>query len=302
MPGVSWRAALARNRRARTRRARTRQALTWQALTWQALTWQALTWQALSQRAVHWAWQAAQRAGAVTAGSPAGNRFAAFGSGSVLAFPPGAIFGEAWIEIGADTVIGKHVSVSAGTVPGQDLGPVPRLRIGDRCVIGRGTHIVAHESIVIGDDVFAGPYVYITDQNHSYADPDAPIGRQWPANAPVSIGTGSWLGAGAIILPGSVIGRNVVVGAGSVVRGQVPDRCVVAGVPAKIIRAYVAGDGWLPMRADAGDHEPLAEPGPGPLAGPGPLPEPGPGPLAEPGPLADPEGVEGVPEPPHPVF
>ena len=220
-------------------------------LTWQARTWQALTWQALSQRAVHWAWQAAQRAGAVTAGSPAGDRFAAFGSGSVLAFPPGAIFGEAWIEIGADTVIGKHVSVSAGTVPGQDLGPVPRLRIGDRCVIGRGTHIVAHESIVIGDDVFAGPYVYITDQNHSYADPDAPIGRQWPANAPVSIGTGSWLGAGAIILPGSVIGRNVVVGAGSVVRGQVPDRCVVAGVPAKIIRAYVAGDGWLPMRADA---------------------------------------------------
>ena len=112
--------------------------------------------------------------------------------------------------------------MSAGTVPGQDLGPVPLLRIGDRCVIGRGTHIVAHESIVIGDDVFAGPYVYITDQNHSYADPDAPIGRQWPANAPVSIGTGSWLGAGAIILPGSVIGRNVVVGAGSVVRGHGP--------------------------------------------------------------------------------
>ena len=289
MPGVSWLAALARNRRALAR---------------QALSWQALSWPALSQRAVHWAWQAAQRAGAVTAGSPAGDRFAAFGSGSVLVFPPGAIFGEAWIEIGADTVIGKHVSVSAGTVPGQDLGPVPLLRIGDRCVIGRGTHIVAHESIVIGDDVFAGPYVYITDQNHSYADPDTPIGRQWPANVPVSIGAGSWLGAGAIILPGSVIGRNVVVGAGSVVRGHVPDRCVVAGVPARIIRTYVAGDGWLPMRADARDREPLAEPGPlagvGPLADLGPLADPGP--LAEPGPLADPEGVEGVPEPPHPVF
>ena len=46
------------------------------------------------------------------------------------------------------------------------------LRIGDRCVIGRGSHIVAHYSIVIGDDVFTGPYVYITDQNHGYADPD----------------------------------------------------------------------------------------------------------------------------------
>jgi serine acetyltransferase len=262
------------------------------------LSWRALTWRALSQRAVHWAWRAAQQAGAVTAGSPAGDRFAAFGSGSVLAFPPGAIFGEAWIEIGAGTIIGKHVSVSAGTVPGQNLGPAPLLRIGDRCVIGRGTHIVAHESIVIGNDVFTGPSVYITDQNHSYADPDAPIGRQWPANAPVSIGAGSWLGAGAIILPGSVIGRNVVVGAGSVVRGRVPDRCVVAGVPARIIRAYVAGNGWLPMRADAHDREPLADPGP--LTGTGPLAEPGT--LDGPGPLADPEGVEGVPEPPHPVF
>ena len=116
--------------------------------------------------------------------------------------------------MGTDTVVGQHVSISAGTVPDQDLGTVPLLRIGDRCVIGRGTHIVAHESIVIGDDVFTGPYVYITDQNHGYADPDAPIGRQWPSNAPVSVGAGSWLGAGAIILPGTVIGRNVVVGAG----------------------------------------------------------------------------------------
>ena len=119
--------------------------------------------------------------------------------------------------------------------------PEPVLRIGDRCVIGRGSHIVAHHSIVIGDDVYTGPYVYITDQNHSYADPNLPIGRQWPVNDAVSIGAGSWLGAGAIILPGARIGRNVVVAAGSVVRGEVPDRCVVAGVPARIVREFQAG-------------------------------------------------------------
>jgi acetyltransferase-like isoleucine patch superfamily enzyme len=201
---------------------------------------------------VHWAWQAAQRAGAVTADSPAGRKFGAFGSGSILVFPPGAIFGEAWIEVGADTVVGKHVTMSAGTVPGQDLGAAPLLRIGDRCVIGRGTHIVAHDSIVIGDDVYTGPYVYITDQNHGYTDPRVPIGRQWPTNAAVSIGAGSWLGAGAIVLPGSVIGKNVVVAAGSVVRGHVPDRCVVAGVPAKVIRSYIPGDGWLPPMRSGG--------------------------------------------------
>jgi len=198
----------------------------------------------LRWRLVHWGWRAAQRAGMITADTPAGQRFAAFGPGSLAAFPPGSMFGERWIAVGADTLIGALVSLSAGMVPGQDLGPMPVLRIGDRCVIGRGSHIVAHHSLVIGDDVFTGPYVYITDQNHSYADPDEPIGRQMPRNAAVQIGSGSWLGAGAVVLPGASIGRNVVVAAGSVVRGTVPDRCVVAGVPARVVRQYLPGDGW----------------------------------------------------------
>jgi acetyltransferase-like isoleucine patch superfamily enzyme len=122
---------------------------------------------------------------------------------------------------------------------------VPVLEIGDRCVIGRGSHIIAHQSVVIGADVYTGPYVYITDQNHGYTDPDVPIGRQFPVNSPVSIGAGCWLGAGAIVLPGARIGRNVVVAGGSVVRGVVPDHCVVAGVPARVVRSYVPGDGWV---------------------------------------------------------
>jgi acetyltransferase-like isoleucine patch superfamily enzyme len=195
-------------------------------------------------RAVHRIWRTVQRAGAITADTPGGRHFAAFGPGSVIAFPTGAMYGEAWIEIGSGTLIGERVSLSAGLLPGHDLGADPVLRIGSRCVIGRGSHLVAHQSIVIGDDVYTGPNVYITDQNHSYTDPDLPIGRQWPQNTAVSIGSGSWLGAGAIVLPGACIGRNVVVAAGSVVRGQVPDRCVIAGVPARVVRQYVAGNGW----------------------------------------------------------
>jgi acetyltransferase-like isoleucine patch superfamily enzyme len=175
-------------------------------------------------QAVHWTWAQAQRSGAVTAATPAGRRFAAFGHGSMAAFPTGTFFGERWITV----------------------GPAPVLRIGDRCVIGRGSHIIAHQSLVIGDDVFTGPYVYITDQNHGYADPDMPIGRQLPRNAEVRIGSGSWLGAGVVVLPGASIGRNVVIAAGSVVRGTVPDRCVAAGIPARVVRQYIPGDGWLP--------------------------------------------------------
>ena len=124
--------------------------------------------------------------------------------------------------------------------------------LGSRCVIGRGSHIIAHHSIDIGDDVFTGPYVYITDQNHSYADPDIPVGRQWPVNAPVSIGAGTWLGTGAVILPGADIGAHVVVAAGAVVRGKVPDRCVVAGIPARVVREYVPGSGWVPVSETSG--------------------------------------------------
>ena len=129
------------------------------------------------------------------------------------------------------------------------------LRIGDRCVIGRGSHIVAHCSIVIGDDVYTGPYVYITDQNHSYADPDAADrAAMAEQHGGVRSAPGSWLGAGVIVLPGACIGRNVVVAAGSVVRGRVPDRCVVAGVPARVVREYVAGNGWSRPVPMPGDH------------------------------------------------
>jgi acetyltransferase-like isoleucine patch superfamily enzyme len=191
-------------------------------------------------------WQHVQQAGAVTADSAAGRRFAAFGPGTLMAFPTGAVYGERWIEVGDKTMIAELVTMCAGMAPGHDLGPDPVLRVGDRCVIGRGSHIVAHHSIEIGDDVYTGPYVYVTDQNHKYEDIDVPIGRQWPVNSAVRIGAGSWLGTGAVILPGAAVGRNVVVAAGSVVRGEVPDNCVVAGVPAKIVRQHVPGTGWAP--------------------------------------------------------
>jgi acetyltransferase-like isoleucine patch superfamily enzyme len=198
----------------------------------------------VASRLVHAVWQWARQAGAIAGDVPAGRRFAAFGLGSLIAFPTGSIYGEQWIEIGAGTMIGERASVCAGMMPGHDLGQASVLRIGDRCIIGRGSHVVAHSSIDIGDDVFTGPYVYITDQNHSYADPDLPIGRQWPVNSPVCIGAGTWLGTGVIVLPGAVIGRNVVVAAGSVVRGEIPDHCVVAGVPARVVKDFSPEAGW----------------------------------------------------------
>ncbi|MEV6316343.1 acyltransferase [Streptomyces sp. NPDC051776] len=200
----------------------------------------------LVTRAVHRGWRWMQSAGAVTAERPGRHRFGRIGSGTRLAFPQGTLFGEPWIHLGDHCIIGEHVTLTAGMMPGLDLGPDPVLRLGNGVVLGRGSHVVASRSVVFGDDVFCGPYVYVTSDNHSYDDPDQPVGRQWPRTAPVEIGSGSWLGAGAVILPGARLGRNVVVAAGAVVRGEVPDRTVVAGAPARVVRRWDPESGWEP--------------------------------------------------------
>jgi acetyltransferase-like isoleucine patch superfamily enzyme len=211
---------------------------------------------------VHTAWRWVARQGAIGPGDREARRFGYFGSGSCVAFPPGAVFGQRWIHVGQDTLVGPHVSISAGMVPGQRMVTDPVVRIGDRCMIGRGSHIVGHFQLEIGDDVHTGPYVYITDQNHGYEDPDRVVHEQWPTDVPVLIGDGCWLGTRVVILPGTVLGRNVVVGAGAVVRGQFPDHCVIAGVPARIVRRYVRGSGWVSGTDRNGGEDPTVAPSP----------------------------------------
>ncbi len=160
-------------------------------------------------------------------------------------WPPTTIFNERYIAIGRDTLIGPGVALSAGMVPGQECISSPVVSIGDRCLIGRNSGIVGHLSVTIGDDVWTGHHVYITDQNHGYEDLGTTISRQSQPERAVSIGSGSWLGHGSVVLPGVTIGRHVVVGANSVVTRDLPDRCVAVGSPARIVRRHVEGRGWV---------------------------------------------------------
>lgn len=184
--------------------------------------------------------------GAIAPDDAAGRRFRRLGHHSMIAFPPGSLFNEYWIAIGAHTLIGPHVSMSVG-MWSEELDPrAPAvISIGDRCNIGRGNSLVGRVGIDIGDDVTTAPDVYVTDHNHAYDDVDVPIARQWPREAPVSIGAGSWIGAGVVVLSGTTIGEHVTVAAGSVVRGDIPDRSVVAGVPGRVVRRWVDG-AWDP--------------------------------------------------------
>ncbi|MGI9621806.1 MAG: acyltransferase [Acidimicrobiales bacterium] len=177
------------------------------------------------------------RQAAIGPNSRRSRRFASFGQGSIICFPPATLFGERAIRIGDGTIIAPNVSLSAGIGPDQELLSDRIVEIGHRVLIGRGSSIVGHSNIVVEDDVFFGPNVYVTDQNHGAESPDLPIGRQSAPEAPVRIGWGSWLGTNVAVMPGVTIGRRVSVGAGSVVTRDLPDDCVAVGAPARVVES-----------------------------------------------------------------
>lgn len=194
--------------------------------------------------AVRASWAAYVSLGAIGPDSAAGRRFGSFGRGSIVGFPWDTIMNESSIHIGADTMVAGRVVLSAGWGP-DHAGLHDRVVvIGDRCLIGRGSSIVGHRSIEIGDDVWTGHYVHITDMNHGYEDSDTPISRQNQPEQPVRIGDGSWLGHNCVVLPGVTIGRHVVVGAGSVVTTDLPDFSVAVGSPARVVRRFDPDLGW----------------------------------------------------------
>jgi acetyltransferase-like isoleucine patch superfamily enzyme len=191
-----------------------------------------------------WAWLCSL--GAIGPCDAAGRRFGHFGFGSIICFPTTTLQNERHIRIGSGTLVGPHVALSAGIAPGQTGLAKTVLRIGDRCLIGRGSGIIAHTSVELEDDVWTGHHVYITDQNHGYEDISLPISRQpHPPSRAVRIGAGSWLGHGVVVLPGSRIGRNVVIGANAVVSGDIPDFSVAVGAPARVVKRYLPGCGWV---------------------------------------------------------
>ncbi len=173
-------------------------------------------------------------------------RFFHFGEGAGLMAPQGIIYNERYLSIGEGTLVGENVCLTAGMDPGQEMLHAPVVSIGRGCRIGRGSHIIGHWSITLGDEIQIGPYVYITDQNHGYLDPDTPVGWQAPEESAVSIGSGSWLGTNVVILPGTHLGVNTTVAAGAVVRGSFPGHVVLGGVPAKVLRHYNGVTGWQP--------------------------------------------------------
>jgi acetyltransferase-like isoleucine patch superfamily enzyme len=88
--------------------------------------------------------------------------------------------------------------------------------------------------IDIGDDVMLGPGVQLISSGHPL-EPE--LRRSRITIAPVRIGRGAWIAAGAMVLQGVTVGDDAVVAAGAVVTRDVPARTLVAGVPARVLRS-----------------------------------------------------------------
>jgi acetyltransferase-like isoleucine patch superfamily enzyme len=113
----------------------------------------------------------------------------------------------------------------------------PAITIGDGVNIEQNVHLVCHDRITIGNHVSIAGNCAIVDVSHIAAALLAP--RQSdidPRRSHVTIGDHSFLGYGTTILPNVTIGAYCVIGAGSVVSHDIPDYCVAAGVPARVLR------------------------------------------------------------------
>ena len=118
--------------------------------------------------------------------------------------------------------------------------------IGSDVIININCTFVDNRPIHIGNQVLIASHVQIYTSGHPVLPQDR-LTADWKEKGttffrtfakPVTIEDGAWIGGGAILLPGVTIGRNSVIGAGSVVTRSIPENCVAVGNPCRVIRNF----------------------------------------------------------------
>jgi len=131
---------------------------------------------------------------------------------------------------------GVQVGKNVRCVSSATFSLTGKLKIGDGSFIGHGVSIIGGDAdVVIGRNVDIAPGVLIVTGSHEITPlADRVAGPGFSSE--IIISDGCWIGAGAIILGGTVLSKNTIVAAGAVVNGAHPSHCIIAGIPAKVIR------------------------------------------------------------------
>lgn len=165
---------------------------------------------------------------------------------------------EADARVGAGAQVWDHTVVRAGarvgdeTILGRHVYIGPGARLGRRCKVQN--QALVYEPAVLGDGVFIGPAVVLT--NDTYPRAVTPDGRRKDADDWTAVGVtvdeGAAIGARAVCVAPVRIGRWASVGAGSVVTRDVPDHALVVGAPAR--RIGWVGRSGVPLVPDGRDR------------------------------------------------
>ena len=112
------------------------------------------------------------------------------------------------------------------------------INVGKNCILSYGVIFSCSCKINIGENVWVGEYTSIRDSTHEFS-PYIPLGQGTDFSADIKIGNNVWIGRGSIILPGTVIEDNVVIGANSLVKGRCETNSLYAGNPACLKKKLV---------------------------------------------------------------
>lgn len=124
-------------------------------------------------------------------------------------------------SIGADCIIGRDAFIDEG------------VHLGDKVKVQNGA--LVYHGVTVGNGVFIGPGAILTNDRYPRAITaagDLARGDDWTVS-PIELRDGCSIGAGAVVVAGTTIGRFATVGAGAIVTRDVPDYALVAGNPAR---------------------------------------------------------------------
>lgn len=124
-------------------------------------------------------------------------------------------------------------------------GEESEIIIKDNVSIGQGFHIISGGRLIIESGVLMAPNVFVNNMDNDYHEIDVPVFDQKQIVKKTHIGENCFIGIGAKIQAGTILGKQCIVGASAVVKGVFPDYCVIVGNPARIIKRFdIKSEEW----------------------------------------------------------
>ena len=165
-------------------------------------------------------------------------------------------------SIGKRSYVAKPIYIQRrGIIIGDNVRIYPGMRAELTCQdaeivfennvsVGQNFHVVCYKGrLVIGKNTTISGNVFISNVDHSFAELNVHILEQEMLYKETVIGDNCFIGYGTTILPGTILGKQCIIGANSVVKGVFPDYTVVAGNPGEIIKKYSPSTGeWVRVR------------------------------------------------------